>query len=102
MSWGTDMPQAPTDRVLTLRLKAVYFNQTRDGIKPFEFRRCTEYWRKRLADRQYDRIVLTLGYPAHDDAARHLHRPWRGLEIQTITHPHFGNEPVEVFAIRVN
>lgn len=96
------MRHVAADHVLTLRLKAVYFHQIRDGVKPFEFRRCTDYWRKRLAGRTYDRIVLTLGYPARNDATRQLQRPWRGLEIQTITHPHFGDEPVEVFAIRVN
>ena len=88
--------------MLTLRLKATYFNEIRDGVKLFEFRRCTDYWRKRLAGRDFDRIVLTLGYPAHEDTARQLHRPWRGLEVQTITHHHFGEQPVEVFAIHVN
>lgn len=29
-------------------------------------------------------------------------RPWRGYELQTIIPPHFGIDPVEVFAIRVN
>lgn len=96
------MRKATTDRVLTLPLKTEYFNQIRAGIKPFEFRRCTAYWRKRLVNRDYDRIVLTLGYPSRGDTARRLQRPWRGLEIQTITHPLFGEQPVEVFAILVN
>jgi hypothetical protein len=90
------------DRVLTLHLKAVYFEAIRDGTKIYENRLRTDYWRKRLVDRHYDRIELALGYPARDDFQRRLTRPWRGFERQTITHPHFGDKPVEVFAIRVN
>jgi hypothetical protein len=62
----------------------------------------TDYWRKRLEGRTYDRIVLTRGYPKADDAARRLTLAWRGYEVQTITHPHFGLEPVQVFAIDVS
>ncbi|WP_367619200.1 hypothetical protein [Comamonas sp.] len=40
--------------------------------------------------------------PARDDFARRLSRPWRGYTIKTITHPHFGESPVQVFAIKVN
>ncbi len=29
-------------------------------------------------------------------------RPWRGFSRNVITHPHFGDYPVEVFAIHVN
>jgi hypothetical protein len=29
-------------------------------------------------------------------------RPWIGYRIVMITHPHFGAEPVEVFAINVS
>lgn len=86
---------------LTLPLKAEYFNAIRDGTKPEEFRLVTPYWRKRLEGRTYDGIVLTLGYPAADDTGRRLERPWRGHRQTTITHPHFGLDPVEVFAIDV-
>lgn len=86
---------------LTLPLKAEYFNAIRDGEKPEEFRLVTPYWRKRLEGRSYDGIVLTLGYPAADDTARRLEKPWRGFRQTTITHPHFGPEPVEVYAIDV-
>ncbi len=91
---------------LVLPVKRVYFEQMRDGTKPFEFRLRTPYWRKRLMvgalARTFDRVVITLGYPKADDHARRLVRPWRGFEVQTITHEHFGPAPVEVFAIRVN
>ena len=61
----------------------------------------TPYWRKRLEGRIYDRIELTKGYPARADETRRLSLPWKGYRVTTITHPHFGAEPVEVFAINV-
>lgn len=45
--------------------------------------------------------MLTLGYPKRDDTERRPIRPWRGYRVTTITHPHFGPEPVQVFAIDV-
>lgn len=91
-------------RTLTLSLKREYFEAIRDGNKVEEFRLCTPYWQQRLKSPfgYYDRIVLTLGYPKRDDHSRRLERPWAGFTIKTITHPHFGPDPVEVFAIRVN
>jgi len=88
---------------LHLPLKREYFEAIRDGAKTEEFRLCTPYWQKRLYSPfgSYDQIVLTLGYPARDDHARRLVRPWRGFTIKTITHPHFGQEPVQVYAIDV-
>ncbi|QMV73746.1 ASCH domain-containing protein [Comamonas piscis] len=86
---------------LHLPLKREYFEAIRDGTKPAEFRLCTPHWAKRLEGRNYDQIILTLGYPARDDHARRLVLPWRGFTIKTISHPHFGPEPVQVYAIDV-
>jgi hypothetical protein len=86
---------------LTLPLKAEYFNAISAGTKPLEYRLRTPYWRKRIVGRAYDHIVLTLGYPSRGDSARRMVLPWRGYREETITHPHFGPEPVEVFAIDV-
>lgn len=86
---------------LVLPLKDIYFNQIKAGTKTEEFRLVTPYWRRRLEYRTYDRIVLTLGYPKREDTARRLIRPWRGYRVTTITHPHFGPNPVQVFAINV-
>ena len=88
-------------RALYLPLKREYFEAIRDGSKSEEYRLCTPHWRKRLDGQVYDQIVFTLGYPARDDHARRLALPWRGYTIKTITHPHFGPKPVEVFAIDV-
>jgi hypothetical protein len=89
-------------RTLVLPMKGVYFDAIRDGTKPEEFRRDNDYWRKRLVDREYDIIVLKRGYPKRDDDARVLVLPYRGYVRKTITHPHFGEAPVEVFAINVD
>lgn len=88
-------------KTLTLPLKREYFEAIRDGDKTEEYRRVTPYWRKRLTFHRYDQIVLTLGYPARDDHARRIVRPWRGFTIKTLAHPHFGSDPVEVYAINV-
>jgi hypothetical protein len=89
-------------RVLRLPLKRIYFEAIIDGIKPFEYRLTTDYWTKRIVGQHYDEIEFTLGYPPAGDLNRRFTRPWRGYLRETITHPHFGREPVEVFAIRCN
>lgn len=86
---------------LVLPLKRQYFEEIRDGLKPEEYRLCNAYWTKRLA-KDFDRVILTLGYPRRDDHARRLVLPYRGFTVKTITHPHFGTEPVQVFAIDVS
>ncbi len=87
--------------VLHLALKAEYFDAIRDGAKTEEFRLRTDYWRKRLEGRSYDFIELTKGYPKAGDAERRIVLPWRGYRTTAITHPHFGADEVEVFAIDV-
>lgn len=92
---------------LILNVKGMYFAQIRDLTKPLEFRLCTPRWHKRLHDkngqpRHFDRVVVVWGYPKRDDMEKRLFRPWRGFEVQTVTHEHFGKMPVDVFAIRVN
>ncbi|WP_158107684.1 ASCH domain-containing protein [Vibrio furnissii] len=89
-------------RILHLALKEVFFRRIERGEKLFEYRRKTPHWRKRIENRVYDEIHLTLGYPKKGDPERTLIRPWRGYEEQTITHEHFNMVPEEVFALRVN
>ena len=86
---------------LVLPLKGIYFDDIRAGTKPWEYRLRNEYWTKRLVGRVYDRIILTKGYPRIDDMARRLVLPWKGYVEMTLQHPHFGQDPVEVFAIDV-
>jgi hypothetical protein len=86
---------------LQLALKGEYFNAIQNGDKTEEYRLVTDYWRKRLVGRDYESIILTLGYPSRDDESRHMEFQYHRPTIKTITHPHFGSSPVEVFAIPV-
>lgn len=86
---------------LHLNLEAEYFDQIKDGLKEHEYRLASK-WMKRLAGKTFDGLVLKRGYPANGDTARIIERPWRGYQIQSIAHPHFGTTPVEVCAIIVN
>lgn len=87
---------------LTLALKGEYFDAIKAGTKVEEFRLVTPYWQQRIEGRVYDWIELTRGYPKREDAARRLILPWQGFRVISLTHPHFGPDPVEVFAINVH
>lgn len=86
---------------LILPLKREYFEQIKSGEKVEEYRLYNDYWYRRLHMRHYGRIILTLDYPKADDQERRIIKPWRGYVERTITHPHFGPNPVRVFAINV-
>ncbi|MCA7012056.1 ASCH domain-containing protein [Dickeya dadantii] len=87
--------------ILQLAVMGEYFAAMKAGLKHFEYRLDNAYWRRRLAGRDYEQLVITWGYPARSDMSRRLILPWLGYEMQTIKHPHFGDKPVKVFAIRI-
>jgi hypothetical protein len=87
---------------LHLHLKGEYWEAIKAGTKPEEYRLCNSYWRKRLEGRSYDGVLLLKGYPMLSNPHTKLKRAWRGYEIKTITHPHFGPDPVVVYAINVS
>lgn len=89
---------------LILPLKGIYFDQIRDGTKLREYRLTTPFWDKRLIGRQYRNVVLTRGYPKGGgiEGETRLTRKWNGFQVQRLTHPHFGPDPVHVFAIDVS
>lgn len=88
---------------LILPMKGIYFDQIKAGQKPYEYRLVNEYWRKRLIGREYRKIILLRGYPKSGgvEGQTRLTLAWRGFGFDRITHPHFGSDPVEVFAIKV-
>jgi hypothetical protein len=88
---------------LYLPMKATYFDQIMAGEKREQYRLTNEFWSKRLDRRRYRRIVMTRGYPKGGgiQGQTRLTLDWRGSTIKTITHPHFGPHPVQVFAIDV-
>lgn len=87
--------------VLTLNLKSEYFEQIKAGTKTEEYRIVNTYWQKRIENRQYDQIHLLKGYPKKGDKSRTIVRPWRGYTIKTMLHPHFGENAVQVYAIKL-
>jgi hypothetical protein len=88
---------------LTIPVNGIYFDQIAAGTKIEEYRLVTPFWTRRIEGRSYDRVVLTRGYPKGGgiEGVTRLDRPWRGYVRRVLTHPHFGSEPVEVFAISV-
>lgn len=89
---------------LIIPVNGIYFDQIRDGTKLEEYRLVNKRWIKRLNNRCYDRVVLTRGYPKGGgvEGETRLTRQYRGEMIRTITHPHFGDDPVDVYAIDVS
>lgn len=86
---------------LTLQLKGEYFDAIKSGAKTEEYRLRTLHWKNRIEGKRYENVILTRGYPKRDDHQRRLVLPWQGWTIKTITHPHFGPDPVSVYAINV-
>lgn len=89
-------------RILTLHLKAEYWHAIAKGEKTEEYRKANDYWERRLRGPEYDEIHLKLGYPKRGDESKTIRRKWAGYPPQKrITHPHFGEKPVSVYAIDV-
>lgn len=88
-------------RTLVLPVKQHWFELIRIGRKSEEYRLYNEYWRKRLVEKTFDKVVVTLGYPKRGDAQRRIEFPWRGYRITTITHSEWNNVPQQVFAIKL-
>ena len=86
---------------LQLAVNGEYFDAMKRGEKTEEYRLLNDYWRKRLVNREYDRLIITKGYPRADDKERRLDVKYCGYNLKSITHKHFGTEPVNVFAIKV-
>lgn len=82
---------------LHLHVKTEYFNQIKSGEKKFEYRLANDYWYDRLFMRFYDAIVIYNAYKPGDN--NRIERAWVGWSLETITHKHFGPDPVEVYAI---
>ncbi|EHK0699952.1 ASCH domain-containing protein [Salmonella enterica] len=86
---------------LQLAVNGEYFDAMKRGEKTEEYRLVNAYWDRRLFGRDYDRLIITRGYPRKDDESRRLVMPYAGYVIKTITHKHFGPDPVKVYAIKI-
>jgi hypothetical protein len=86
---------------LILAVKKEYFDAIKSGEKTEEYRLQNDFWCKRLENRTFDRVIITLGYPKKGDTDRTLVFPFVGMVSKKITHVHFGPEPIWVFAIQL-
>lgn len=86
---------------ITFNLKKEYFDQIKSGEKKFEYRLITDYWRKRLENKDYNLLIFKLGYPSNVEKTKIIIMKYNGYEIQKIKHKHFGENEVEVFAIKI-
>jgi hypothetical protein len=84
---------------LHLHVKTEYFNAIKAGTKITENRLVNDYWTKRLVGRNYDAVVVYNAYKA--GAENRLEFPWNRWDTQTIVHKHFGQNPVDVFVIKL-
>jgi hypothetical protein len=89
-------------KTLHLSLKKEYFDAIKNGTKLLEYRLMTKYWARRLLGRDYDTIILTLGYPPKFDTDRRITLPYKGYTTTRILHRHFGDKPVQVYVIDVS
>jgi hypothetical protein len=97
-----DWHKASVGKNLILYLKEVYFNQVKAGTKPWEYRECKDYWRKRLEGKTFDFVEIRGGSWGETRTPENtLFFPWRGYEIQELTHAIFGNVPTKVYAIKL-
>lgn len=87
---------------LHLNLKKEYFEAIKNGDKTEEYRVFNDFWKKRLLNRRYDKILIKCGYPKKDDMSKILEFPYQGWSIKTIKHKHFGEQKTKVFAIKLN
>ena len=88
------------NKKLHLHLNFEYFDAINLGEKTLEFR-LAEKWKIKLDTGQYSYIRLCRGYQK-TSANTVIELPYLGYELQTITHKHFGPDPVEACAILVD
>lgn len=86
---------------IQLAVKAIYFDAIKQGTKFYEFREHNDYWSKRLLGRDYERLIITNGYPSKEDLEKRFECDYTGFIVKHLTHPHFGNKRIKVFAIRI-
>ena len=76
---------------LQLAVNGKYFDQIKNGEKTEEYRLFNVYWKKRLINRTYDRLIITRGYPLSEfkndsERAEALGYFMAGAELQRLGH----------------
>lgn len=88
-------------RDLRIAVKREYFEAIKSGEKIDEFRLVNDYWKKRLFDKDYDTVTITLGYPKKGDKDREITSRYIGFTVECIQHKEWGYAEAVVFAIPV-
>jgi hypothetical protein len=96
---GSECNDELDGEILHLHLKYEYFDDIASGKKPKEYRDAAK-WQKRLDAKKYRGIRLYRGFQKISPLTI-IDLPYSGYELETITHPHFGNEAKLVCAINV-
>lgn len=86
---------------LILHVRKEYFNKIKNGEKKFEYRLFNDYWKKRLDNKEFDNVIIQLGYPKVSEKDKTLKFKYQGYKIEKIKHKEFGAKPVKVFAIKL-
>lgn len=87
-------------KTITFNLKKIYFDAIKSGEKKEEYREKKEFWTKRLSSKEFDVVIIKLGYPKKGaDEGKVLYFKWNGFVEKTIQHEVFDNETVDVYAI---
>ena len=54
-----------------------------------------------MENKNYDKVIIKLGYPKNCELEKILEFKYSGYEIKTIKHKHFGTNPVKVYSIKL-
>lgn len=84
---------------LTLHLKKKWWDQIHSGKKKAEYRLATPYWKKRLEGRDYEHIILKLGYPKEDNDSRSMIFAWNGASLTNVISSEWNYESKRVYEI---
>lgn len=79
---------------LTLSVKKENFDLIKSGKKTVEYREVKPYWTKRLEGKDYNNIIITLGYPKKDDLSKRIKFKYNGYGHVSIRHKQFDGEKI--------
>jgi hypothetical protein len=98
-------------KTLRLPLKKKWFKLTKSGVKTEDYREITHHWISRLTTnwdkhifpnelifKDFDKTILTLGYPSKEETDKFLTYEHKGIEIRT-GNPAWGAEPDKLYFV---
>lgn len=89
-------------KILYLVVPPEEFDQLKAGYKKEVYRATNNHWHNRIHGRHYDMLAISSGNRNGRGDDRRIFIPYEGFEIKEVSDPRLDNEPVRMFAIRVN